>query len=84
MIEELDDSFNNPDYEGEKSDSSSDNEVNMSAGMGDRAEEEKEEPIIMKDLQRRTQQPVHEVRVYMDPPVERADRDTNRDSGIVI
>jgi hypothetical protein len=84
MVEELDDSFNDPDYEGEKTDSSSDSETNMSVGMGDRAEKEKEEPITMQDLRRRKEQPVDEIRVYMDPPIERADGDTDRDSGIVV
>ncbi len=33
------------------------------------------------DLVRRQEQPREEIRVYMDPPVERADGDTDKDTG---
>ncbi len=33
------------------------------------------------DVVRRQEQPREEIRVYMDPPIERADGDTDKDSG---
>jgi hypothetical protein len=55
----------------------------MFAGMGDEEEqEEEEEPVItLQDMRRTKMKPVEEIRVYMVPPVERTDGDTDRDSG---
>jgi hypothetical protein len=77
MVEEHDDSDNDPDYEGQqkKSDSESD--------MFDMEDEEESAPVTLEAV-RRKELPAAEVRVYMEPPVERADGDTDKDSGRIF
>jgi len=43
--------------------------------------DEEEEEGVNLDVVRRQEQPREEIRVYMDPPIERADGDTDKDSG---
>jgi hypothetical protein len=44
-------------------------------------ESDKEEEGVNLDVVRRQEKPREEIRVYMDPPIERADVDTDKDSG---
>jgi hypothetical protein len=44
-------------------------------------ESDEEEEGVNLDMVRRQEQPREEIRVYMDPPIERADGDTDKDSG---
>jgi hypothetical protein len=44
-------------------------------------ESNEEEEGVNLDLVRRQEKPQEEIRVYMDPPIERADGDTEKDSG---
>jgi hypothetical protein len=79
LMEELDDSFHDPDYEDEKTDSNSDSE--MFTGTGDK----EEEPVItLQDLRRTKMKPVDEIRVNMVPPVGKANGDTEMDSGRIF
>ena len=43
--------------------------------------DEEEEEGVNLDVVRRQEKPREEIRVYMDPPIERADGDTDKDSG---
>jgi hypothetical protein len=63
-----DDDVRDPDYEGDK-----ESDVDM-------FESDKEEEGVNLDVVRRQEQPREEIRVYMDPPIERADCDTDKDS----
>ena len=47
----------------------------------DMYESDEEEEGVNLDVVRRQEKPREEIRVYMDPPIERADGDTNKDSG---
>jgi hypothetical protein len=47
----------------------------------DMYESDEEEEGVNLDVVRRQEQPREEIRVYMDPPIERADGDTDKDSG---
>jgi hypothetical protein len=75
MMDELDDSFEDPDYKEDKLDSDVD--------MFDMTDEENQEDVTMEDV-RRKEKPQAEIRVYMDPPVERGDGDTDKDSGDIF
>jgi len=74
LVDDLDDDYRDPDYEEEK-----DSDVDMFEDSGD--EDEEEEEGVNLDVVRRHEQPSEEIRIYMDPPIERADGDTDRDSG---
>jgi hypothetical protein len=47
----------------------------------DMYERDEEEEGMNLDVVRRQEQPREEIRVYMDPPIERADGDSDKDSG---
>jgi hypothetical protein len=47
----------------------------------DMYESDEEEEGVNLDVVRRQEKPREEIRVYMDPPIERADGDTDKDSG---
>ncbi|MFN9907751.1 MAG: hypothetical protein ACK56F_16760, partial [bacterium] len=64
-----DDDVRDPDYEGDK-----ESDVDM-------YESDEEEEGVNLDVVRRQEQPREEIRVFMDPPIERADGDTDKDSG---
>jgi hypothetical protein len=42
---------------------------------------DEEEEGVNLEVVRRQEKPWEEIRVYMDPPIERADGDTDKDSG---
>ena len=76
-MDELDDEYRDPDYEEEKN-----SDVEMFEDDEDKEDEDKEnQEVVNLDVVRRKEQPPTEVRVYMDPPVERGDGDTDRDTG---
>ncbi len=62
--DDYDDDVRDPDYEGDKE---------SDADMYESDE-------VNLDVVRRQEQSQEEIRVYMDPPIERADGDTNKDS----
>ncbi len=47
----------------------------------DMYERDEEEDGVNLDVVRRQEQHREEIRIYMDPPVERGDGDTDRDTG---
>jgi hypothetical protein len=48
--------------------------------MFDMSDEDDQEEVTMETV-RKKEKPQAEIRVYMDPPLERADGDTDKDSG---
>ncbi len=67
--DDYDDDVRDPDNEGDK-----ESDVDM-------YESDEEEEGVNLDVVRRQEQPREEIRVYMDPPIERADGDTDKHLG---